>query len=186
MVGTMKLLDLCSGREGVSKEFRKYGWDVTTVDINPKFNPNIVADINTLHLESPGYYDFIWASPVCTEYTKSNLPISWKCNGGKRTLPDMCLFLNCYRIIRYLNPKWWAIENVIGAVPYFSLVLGKYQKHVGSRYLWGEFPIFDTSHKHGKWRLPPTADRSEIRSEIPTGLAKALCLACENQITIEK
>ena len=175
----MKLLDLCSGKEGVSKEFRKAGWDCVTVDINPKFNPDIIADINNLHLEAPRDYDLVWASPVCTDYTKANLPISWKCNGGIRTLPDMRLFLNCYRIIRYLKPRWWVIENVLGAKPYFRLVLGDYAKHVGSRYLWGEFPIFDTSHKYGKWRLPPTPDRAEIRSEIPAGLAKALCMACE-------
>jgi len=174
----MKLLDLCSGREGVSKIFRDNGWDTTTVDNNQKFNPDIVADINNLHLESPGDYDFIWASPVCTDYTKYLLPISWKCNGGIRTLPDMRLFLNCYRIIRYLKPRWWVIENVLGAKSFFELVLGPRAKHVGSRYLWGEFPIFDTSHKHGKWRLPPTPDRAEMRSEIPAGLSKALCLAC--------
>jgi len=175
----MRLLDLCSGREGVSKEFRKAGWDITTVDIDPKFKPDIVADINNLHLEAPGDFDLIWASPKCTEYSKAAMPVSWKCNRGKRTLPDMRLFLNCYRIIRYLKPRWWVIENVLGADPYFSLVLGDYAKHVGSRYLWGDFPIFDTSPKHGKWRLPPSEDRAEIRSEIPAGLSKALCLACE-------
>jgi site-specific DNA-cytosine methylase len=174
----MKFLDLCCGNKGVTKEFEKAGWDVVTVDINPKFNPTIVADINNLHLEFPGDYDLIWASPVCAEYSKAAMPVSWKCNGGKRTIPDMRLFLNCYRIIRYLNPRWWVIENVLGAKPYFSLVLGEFLKHVGSRYLWGDFPIFDTSPKHGKWRLPPTADRAEIRSEIPAGLSKALCLAC--------
>jgi hypothetical protein len=180
-----KLLDLCCGKKGVTKEFEKAGWECITVDINPKFNPHIVADINNLHLESPGDYDFIWASPVCTDYSKAALPVSWKCNGGVRTLPDMRLFLNCYRIIRYLKPRWWVIENVLGAEPYFRLVLGdgtdkkSYSKHVGSRYLWGEFPIFDTSPKHGKWRLSPTPDRAEIRSEIPAGLSKALCRACE-------
>jgi len=175
----MKLLDLCSGKEGVSKEFRKAGWECITVDLNPKFNPDIIADINNLHLESPRDYDLIWASPVCTEYSKAGMPISWKCNNGVRTLPDMRLFLNCYRIIRYLEPKWWVIENVLGAKPYFELVLGKYKKRVGSRYLWGEFPIFDTSPKYGKWRLSPTPDRAEIRSEIPSGLSKALCMGCE-------
>ena len=174
----MKVLDLCCGRKGVTREFQKAGHEVVTVDINPKFNPDIIADINNLHLESPGDYDLIWASPVCNEYTKVALPASWKCNGGKHTPPDMRLFLNCYRIIRYLNPRYWVIENVRGAVPYFHLVLGKPTKRIGSRILWGDFPIFDTSPKHGKWKLSPTEDRSEIRSEIPAGISKALCRAC--------
>ena len=173
-----RMLDLCCGKKGASKEFVKAGWDVLTVDIDPKFNPDIVADINNLHLEAPGRFDLIWASPKCTDYSKISLPASWKCNGGKHTPPDMRLFLNCYRVIRYLQPRYWVIENVRGAVPYFRLVLGEPVKRVGSRILWGEFPIFDTSPKYGKWKLPPTPDRAEIRSEIPAGISKALCRAC--------
>lgn len=80
--GLYKLLDLCCGLKGVSREFEKLGWNCTTVDINPKFNPDIIIDINDLHLEPPGHFDVIWASPVCIDYTKYSLPASWKCNGG--------------------------------------------------------------------------------------------------------
>lgn len=91
----------------------------------------------------------------------------------------MRLFLNCYRIIRYLNPAYWVIENVRGAVPYFSLVLGEPVKRVNSRVLWGEFPIFDTrdSGRGNKWYVSPGPDRAAIRSEIPYGISKALCQA---------
>ena len=172
------MLDLCCGLKGASREFEKAGWEVTTVDIDPKFDPSILADVNLLHIEPPGYFDLIWSSPPCTDYTKAALPASWKCNGGTHHPPDMRPFLNCYRIVRYLRPRWWVIENVQGAVPYFRLVLGDPVKRVGSRILWGDFPIFDTSPKYGKWKLSPTEDRPAIRSEIPAGLSKALCLAC--------
>jgi hypothetical protein len=172
-----KMLDLCCGLKGASREFKKAGWDVLTVDIDPKFNPDIVADVNDLHLE--GRFDLIWASPRCDEFTKYYLPESWVCNGGTHKLPDMRLFLNCYRIIRYLNPRWWIIENVIGAKGFFSLVIGDPVKY-GSRYLWGEFPLMDPDRKkcYGKWKLSPTKDRPAIRSEIPAELSKALCQAC--------
>lgn len=173
----LSILDLCCGLKGASNDFKNSGWNVTTVDINSKFNPDIIADVNNLFLE--GYYDLIWASPPCQDYSKCALPVSWKCNNGTHKSPDMRPFLNCYRIIRYLKPRWWVIENVCGAQPYFELVLGKRQKKIGSRYLWGEFPPFDTSPKYGKWRLSPTTDRAEIRSEIPKGLTRALRLACE-------
>jgi hypothetical protein len=178
-----RMLDLCCGKKGASREFQKAGWEVTTVDINQKFSPDIIADVNNLHLESPGYFDLVWASPPCTDFSKVSLPASWKCNGGTHTTPEMRLVLNCWRIIRYLSPRWWVIENVRGAVPYFSLFLGEPSKRVGSRILWwGDFPIFDTSAKYGKWRLPPTDDRAEIRSEIPAGISKALCLACSSGV----
>ena len=173
----MKLLDLCCGLKGASDDFKNNGWDVVTVDINPKFNPDIIADICDLHLE--GRFDLIWSSPACQDYSKTSLQASWKCNGGSHKDPDMRLFLNCCRIIRYLKPRWYVIENVRGAVPYFSLVLGDYQKKVGSRYLWGDFPPFDTSPKYGKWKLSPAADRPEQRSKIPKGITRALRLSCE-------
>ena len=173
----MKLLDLCCGLKGASDDFKNNGWDVVTVDINQKFNPDILVDICDLHLEEK--YDLVWASPACQEYSKRSLPISWKCNNGTHTEPDMRLFLNCYRIIRYVKPRWYVIENVRGAIPYFSLVLGDYRKKVGSRYLWGDFPPFDTSPKYDKWKLSPSIDRPEQRSKIPAGITKALRLACE-------
>jgi hypothetical protein len=176
----MNLLDLCCGLKGSSQDFKVNGWNVTTVDINPKFNPDIISDINDLFIE--GYYDLIWASPPCTDFSKCGLPASWKCNGGSHTIPDMRPFLNCYRIIRYLKPKFWVIENVCGAQPYFNLVLGTRSKKVGSRYLWGDFPIFDTSPKYGKWKLSPGPDRAEIRSKIPQGITKALRLSIEAQL----
>jgi hypothetical protein len=175
--GGLSILDLCCGLKGASDNFKENGWNVTTVDINPKFNPDVAADINNLHIE--GKFDLIWASVPCQDYSKCALPSSWRCNGGSHKLPDMRPFLNAVRIIRYLNPRWWVIENVCGAQPYFNLVLGARQKKVGSRYLWGVFPPFDTSPKYGKWKLSPTADRPEIRSKIPKGITRALRLACE-------
>jgi len=177
-----RLLDLCCGLKGVSKQFEALGWDCTTVDIEPKFSPDLIVDINDLHLDPPGYFDVIWASPVCTDYTKYSLPKSWVCNGGFHTLPDMRLLLNCYRIIRYLKPRYWIIENVSGSRGFFNLVLGPPRKRVGSRYLWGDFPPFDTSPKYGTWRLPPTESRHELRSEIPAGLSRALALACSQGV----
>lgn len=170
-------MDLCCGRKGASNDFQDNGWDVVTVDINPKFNPTYTADVNSFYIDEK--FDFIWASPYCGDYSKFSLPASWACNGGYHKLPDMRLFLNCYRIIRDLKPKFWCIENVSGARPFFYLVIGNPAKKVGSRYIWGDFPPFDTSPKYGKWKLSPTENRSEHRSEIPRGLTKALRLSLE-------
>ena len=182
MTAARRMVDLCCGLKGVAREFEKADWEILTVDIDPRFSPDIVADINNLHIDRDKLVDLVWASPDCTQYSKRSLPASWKCNGGKHTEPDMRLFLNCYRIIRYLKPRYWVIENVRGAVPYFSLVLGPPVKAVGSRILWGDFPPFDTSPKYGKWRLPPSENRAQIRSEIPAGLSRGLCLACSQGV----
>ena len=77
----MILLELFSGTGSVGKVFREAGWDVISVDLNPKCNPTIVADVYQLELAdvlasrppdasgSPICIDLLWASPVCTHYS---------------------------------------------------------------------------------------------------------------------
>ena len=177
----MLMLDLFCGLKGASKEAQKRGWIVVSVDIESQFNPSIVVDITDWHYQGK-HIDFLWASPPCDEFTLYSLPGSWKCHKGlPKKLPSMDLVYATKRIIEEVQPDYWIVENVIGAVPFINKVFGKYKKHVGSRYLWGEFPLFDTSHKFGKWRLPPGENRKALRAEIPAGLSKALIMAIEQQ-----
>jgi hypothetical protein len=183
-VNKMKIiLDLFSGLEGASRAFKERGWDVITVDINDSFEPDICCDI--VHFSYPGSWpkpDLIWASPPCTEFSRRSLPASWACNGGKYKEPDMSLLDATIRIIKEAKPRYWVIENVSGAIRYFKPYLGSYQKKVGSRYLWGQFPIFDCDPGYGKWRLPPSSDRAARRSLIPYQISKALCMAIEQDL----
>jgi len=87
--------------------------------------------------------------------------------------------LACKRIISKANPDYWVIENVVGSIPYFTPYLGHYRKKIGSRYLWGEFPPFDTTPVYGKWKLSPTQDRAARRSLIPKGISLALLRSVE-------
>jgi hypothetical protein len=75
------LLELFSGTGSVGRAFRNMGWQVTSVDLESKFNPTICCDV--LELESGsvleyGDVDLIWSSPPCTEYscarTKAKTP----------------------------------------------------------------------------------------------------------------
>lgn len=172
----MRMIDLFSGLGGASRAMKERGWQITTVDNNPDFNPNITANILTFEYTGPTP-DLIWASPPCQEFSKSCLPPSWACN-RKKPDPDVSLMLAAKRIIDQVKPRYWVIENVRGAVRYFKPYLGPVRKKTGSRYLWGEFPIFDCDPGFGKWRLPPSKDRAAVRSLIPyqvsLGLAKAI------------
>jgi site-specific DNA-cytosine methylase len=65
------LLELFSGTGSIGKAFRELGWDVFSVDIDPKGKPSLVADVKQLMPEQIPYQqvDFIWASPPCTQYS---------------------------------------------------------------------------------------------------------------------
>ena len=65
----MRLLELFSGAGSVGRAFRAKGWEVTSVDSDPKAEPTICQDIMTW--EPGGAYDMIWATPVCTEYSRA-------------------------------------------------------------------------------------------------------------------
>ena len=65
-------LDLFSGTGSVKEVLQKHGWKVVTVDWDPKWRPDIVADVGRWkywEVFNPGDFDLIAASPPCTEYS---------------------------------------------------------------------------------------------------------------------
>ena len=66
----MKLLELFSGTRSVGKVAENFGWEVVSLDRD--MVANIMCDIMDWDYEADeGRYDFIWASPPCTEYSKA-------------------------------------------------------------------------------------------------------------------
>ena len=66
------LLELFSGTGSIGRAFRKQGWDVFAVDLDPKAAADLHMD--TLDLTPamlPPQIDCIWASPPCTHYSRA-------------------------------------------------------------------------------------------------------------------
>ena len=104
----MKLLELFSGTGSVGKIFRDQGWDVLSLDLDPKSGADIITDIlDWDYKKYPKEFDFIWASPPCTEFSKMKQQFGHTSNIKlanqivKRTL----------KIIKYFKPKYWFLEN---------------------------------------------------------------------------
>jgi len=172
MLQELKVLDLCSGTGGFSEAFKQRGHEVIRVDIDPRFKPDICADI--LNFSIRGSWDIILASPPCTEFTRDFLP--WYNDDPD---PSLDLILKIKEIIATLKPQWWVLENVKGAVKWIEPILGHHKKRVGSRYLWGDFPLFDCKHIYGKQKIG-IRDRAIRRAIIPYPLSLNLCIACEH------
>ncbi len=166
------VIDGCAGLGGASKPMRDRGWKVLTLDNDPRFGTDIVADIRTWqwHGRRP---DLAWLSPPCNEFAREFLP--W-CRTGQK--PDLSIVLGCKRFIDQVNPRYWVIENVKGALKWFEPILGKPSYVCNPYYLWGFFP--DISHvrvSSNKERLSST--RSAERALIPYRLGEALAIAIE-------
>ena len=69
----MRLLELFSGTGSVGQAFKGKGYDVISVDMSDKFEPTIVADILLWDYTvfPTGYFDVVWSSPPCTEYSRA-------------------------------------------------------------------------------------------------------------------
>ena len=70
--GMPHLLELFAGTGSIGRVFRNHGWTVTSVDLEPKFEPTIccnVLDVTPEMIETRP--DLIWASPPCTHYSRA-------------------------------------------------------------------------------------------------------------------
>jgi hypothetical protein len=174
----MLMLDLGAGLKGASQAMKVRGWQVITMDIDPRFNCDVTADIRTWHYQGKRP-DLIWCSMPCDQFSRESMP--W-CRTGK--LPDMSLVLSGKRVIDEAQPVYWVMENVRGAIPYFEPYFGKFRMHVGPFYLWGFFPIpgrIDTN----SWRKKESRSSSnpEERARIPLSLSGSIAEAIELQTT---
>jgi len=65
----MKVLDLFCGMGGWSKPWIESGHDVTGIDIMDYNYPGKFIQADLLNWEPDQYYDMVFASPPCTEFS---------------------------------------------------------------------------------------------------------------------
>ena len=142
------LLELFSGTGSVGRAFQAAGWEVTSLDILP--GATIQSDILDWDYKKypPGYFDFVWASPPCTEYsiarTRAKRPRDFASADAvvSRTLD----------IIEYLRPHLWLIENpqtghlkhseIMREIPWRDVTYCRYGfPYKKQTRLWGWFPF---------------------------------------------
>jgi len=103
----MRLLELFSGTGSVGNVFKDSGWEVVSLD------RDMAADIQTdimdwdyAHSEyEPGYFDVIWSSPPCTEYSRA------KSVGVRDIIGANRVVERTWDIITHFMPMFWFMEN---------------------------------------------------------------------------
>ena len=155
----MRLLELFCGTKSIGRAFEEYGFEVVSLDKDPKFEPTIREDILLWDytIYPPGYFDVVWSSPECTQYSIAR--------SNAKTPRDLdyadSLVLRAMEIIRYYEPRAWYLENPASSllktrlnmhlIPCVTVSYCKYgagyQKHT---MIWGAV-------MHHSWR--PTCKR---------------------------
>ena len=118
----MNVLDLFSGLGGWSAAFKDRGHAVTTLDIEPKFKPDIVKDILEIKsIAEIGKFDIILASPPCEVFSIAAVWLHhWKKENGRYVPNDQRAVLakgiaeHTFSLLGHSNAKFYVIENPRG------------------------------------------------------------------------
>jgi len=194
-----QMVDLFSGMGGANSAFTGI-WQVHSVESNRDFAATHHLDIvkqtdaviaALLDID----IDFLWSSPPCDEFSLAYpAPRSVAAREGVLDLykPDMKPLEATLKIIDALKPRYWAIENVQGAIRYFEPYIGKHRVKLGSIYLWGNFPVVgfttvDSKHKQKLFAKTNanTENRSNVHAKTPHWVSNQVRIAVQYQMMID-
>lgn len=172
------MVELFSGSGAVAAEFAANGWRCATIDMDAGRPASIVGDVGRLPLAPAASgaraVEFLWGSPPCTEFSTAA--------AGRPRLerrPSLELIFATLRAVAWLRPRFWILENVVGAIPYIGVPAQK----VGPWCLWGYFPLLavDVAMQTHRKGAATTAAR---RAAIPADLAAAVRRAVERGLSV--
>lgn len=205
-------LDLFAGLGGFSSAFDDAdGWEVVTVDVEERFEPDIQADVLDLRPSDLPDADVVLAAPPCTEMSMANQPNPhW--DGEAPDSPEVreaiALSYHAIGLIHAIDPDYWFLENPRQGK--MDVVLGPPTAHVTyCQYgldwqkptnLWGNHPPmeyrtcspgadchqrapggWDTGEKRKHTRDP--AERSLVPYDLSLAIREAVEAAYEGEVT---
>jgi len=129
------LLELYSGTGSVGRAFRDMGWEVISVDIDPKTDCTLCMDVRDLTARQlPAQPDLIWASPVCTHYSRARTfaktprDLAWADSLVQAVL-DLAAELRVQALFE--NPESGLLKTrpLVKDIPYETVDYCKYHDH---------------------------------------------------------
>ena len=179
----MKVLELFSGTECMSDAFRKRGHECFTVDWDKKFPSSLHIDIMELTvdmvLEQFGKPDITWAACDCSSFSVAAIGFHRKKNTATGVLEPKTekarradlVNRHTLNLIRELNPRFFFIENPVGAlrkmdymwgIPRYTVTWCRYGfKYRKATDIW-------TNHPHPEF-LPPCRNGDPCHEAAPRG-----------------
>lgn len=144
-------LDLFAGLGGFSAAFEESDrWNVVTVELEERFDPDIQDDIMELRPGDLPDADLVLASPPCTQFSMAASRYERFVDGEPQTedaRDAVALVYHTIGLVKAITPSYWFLENPQG---YLRQVLGHPTGRVtycqyGTAYmkptdLWGDHP----------------------------------------------
>lgn len=124
-----RLLELFCGTKSVSKVAEKMGYEIVSLDFDPKFDATICEDILEWDYKvyPPDYFDVVWASPDCRTWSfatggkyRSKADILGKGNiHQEEATTGNKMISRVIEIMKYFTPPTWYIENPRALLQYY-------------------------------------------------------------------
>lgn len=195
------LWDLCSGLGGWSESFlHDSRWKVFRFDNSEldqiqdtvaTFNEDVLSWMDWV--DKYPKPDLVLASPPCLEFSFGyNAPGPKAKREGRDFEPDMSIVKACVDIISYTEPRWWCLENVVGAIKHFQLLLGPPRQIIQPFVIWGKIPFIPIGHREFKHISKcdnfDIGDplRANIRAKIPFAISNAVYRLWYDQLTLKE
>jgi len=154
---TLYVADFYSGLDGWGAAFRDRGHRVVSFDLDPRFKPNVVVDMNNV-LAVNGF-DVILASPPCERFTIMRVSANWRKDHSTgrfwpknaETEAAVALARHTFAIVKAAQPRYYVIENprammcrVIESVPVTTTYCRWGMPYMKPTHLWtnivGDWP----------------------------------------------
>jgi hypothetical protein len=200
-----RVLDLFAGLGGFSQAFTDSDrWDVTTVEIEERFDPDICADVFELRpSDFEEEFDVVLASPPCTQFSTAGNHDAWDFESHEpqtdAAREAVALVYHALGLIRGLSPRYWFLENPQGRLRWFlgrptgEVTYCQYGRPYMKRTdLWGEHPPMTyrscsrgrPCHEanveyDGTSATRVLGDTPAERAKVPAELSAAIRDACE-------
>ena len=126
-----RLLELFRGTGSIGAAFERIGWQVTSVDMVRKFKPTHVCNILDFEYQqyAPDHFDFVWASPPCTEFsiakTQGKRDIEGATKVVERTL-EIIRFFQCPFAMENPQSGYLKQQPCVQGIPFKDVSYCKY------------------------------------------------------------
>ncbi len=169
------ILDLAGGTGAWSKPYKDNGYDIRVI--------TLPEDVRLFQFANENIYGIL-AAPPCTHLAVSGARW-WKQKGEKALLESLSVVDACLRVVYAHTPVFWCLENPIGRLIRYLGHPARYfdpcdygDPYTKKTCLWGKFnmPIKNPVEPEKKNRIhhmPPSPERSKLRSITPPGFANA-------------
>lgn len=117
----MRTLELFAGTKSFSKVAKELGHETFTVEMDPRFEPDVSADVRLWEPWQPETEDIdvLWASPPCQGFSVAVIGRNWNHDATPKTDSArlaMELVQRTLELIRIIRPRYWFIENPRGTL----------------------------------------------------------------------